>query len=477
MKPQLSLGLSQRITMTPQLVQSIRLLQLSAFELERELLDALEDNVLLEREEEDLGRAASEDARLELTAAEPEPVDVSAQWDELVPEVWASVGRSVDDSDPESRWAAPEISDPRGRILQQLAVAVADPVELAIALVIVDAVDDSGYLRETPAQICATLADEVTVSAAEVERVLTVIQRLEPVGFAARTLRECLLRQLEDFPADTAQLALARRMVEHHLDDLAFRDGADLVASLQAPIADIAQAVALIHRLNPKPGAVASEAVAIIPDLVVRQEAGRWLVTLNSAALPRVRVNEGYERVISEPASGASQALKDQMQEARWLVRSVQMRQETMLAVGQAIFTHQCDFLRRGEEGLKALTLKEVADAVGVHESTVSRITTSKYVQTPRGVYALKAFFPSQLSGAQGVNASGAAVKAMIRRMIKNEAPDQPLRDVDIAAILARRGVRVARRTVAKYREALGIASSKERQLNHSMRWSLARGA
>ncbi len=466
MKPQLALGMGQRITMTPQLVQSIRLLQLSAPQLERELLDALEDNVLLELDEK-----AAEAADEQVTAAESPEIEV--EWDDTLPESWAPMLPPQDDGDGESRWRVAEQANPRARVLEQVALSIDGPAELALALAIVDAVDDSGYLTRPLDELRAET--DSTLDAGQAEALLDRIQRFDPVGYAARNLAECLRRQLQEMNADEPARALALRLVDEQLEALAWADGAELAARMEVPVTAVVAAVSLIHRLDPKPGASEGEAAAVVPDLVVRPRGEGWVVELNPGALPRVRLNAGYERVINDQAAGASSALRQQLQEARWLVRSLQMRHETLLAVGEAIFRHQHAFLRSGDEGLKALTLKEIGEQVGVHESTVSRITTSKYVQTPLGVFSLKHFFPSQLAGAEGVETSGAAVKAMIRRMIGTEPTDRPLRDVDIAAILARRGVRVARRTVAKYREALGIASSKVRaQLGE--RPPLARG-
>lgn len=458
MKPQLLLGLNQRIKMTPQLVQSIRLLQLSAVDLEQELTQALDSNVLLEQEE-----AAAEPEAANYTAADTTVVTGECGWDDPVRDAWAPIMNPPSDYEPPAHWAEPTGGEPRGRILQQIALGISDPDDLAIALAIVDAVDDSGYLTQDLDSLCCDAA--VVASRADVERVLGQIQQMEPVGFAARDLRECLLCQLDDLDSRLPGWTLARRLVDTCLALLAHGDGAELAASLEAPIAAVTEAVALIRRLDPKPGAACELSAAIVPDLVVTARDHQWVVSLNPAALPRLRVNASFERALDAEPAGSAQALKEQLQEARWLVRSVEMRQDTLLAVGQAIFSHQTAFLSQGEEALRPLTLKQIASVAGVHESTVSRITTSKYVQTARGVYALKIFFPSQLAGAEGTHASGTAVKATIRRLIKAEPAEAPLRDVDIAAILGRRGIRVARRTVAKYREALGIPSSKDRLL------------
>lgn len=480
MKPVIHMQVGQHMTMTPQLLQSIRLLQLSSLELEQEVQQALETNVMLERDDEAEAEAA-EDAAAGPAPAEPVaeaaeagslevPVTgddagaldrVQADYDWSSSEGWSG-GEPTDEDGPiEARTAAPEPEDMRVRVLEQLRLLVDDEREARIALAIVEAVDDNGYLERPLAEIVDALPADLDAAEAEVEAVLRKVQSVEPTGFAARDLSECLLLQLREMPAATAGRDLAVTIVGGSLELLARRDFEEMQSALGASRAEIDQAVGLILSLNPKPGAAGtSPAQAVVPDLIVSGTAGSWKVELNPATLPRVRINRLYERLLS----GAShRGLREQLQEARWLVRGLEMRHETLLKTARVIFERQGDFLRRGEEGMVPLTLREVADAIRMHESTVSRVTTSKYVQTPWGVYELKAFFPSHLSGAAG-ETSGTAVRAMIRRIIDGESAKAPLCDGAIAALLNRNGVRVARRTVAKYREAMRIAPAKERR-------------
>ncbi len=443
MQPALSLNLSQKVAMTPQLAESIRFLQLSAEELAEELKAALEDNVMLERDDE-----VVEEAVVTLESQAP------------IKEHRAS-GSGEDVGNFEDRLVEVE-QTVHMRILQQAQMLYPDEHRLRIASAIIDATSDSGYLMVSVQAIARELRSIEPVLASEVEAVLFSMQRMEPVGFAARSLQECLRIQLEELAEHTPGRGLAFQIVDHHLDALGRMALQEMSASLACDEAQIAQAVRLIRSLSPKPAAQEQLAVAVIPDVSVEVGERGWAVRLNNSIIPGVHINPEYERVVSEDSQ--AKALRAQLQEARWLLRSVEMRNDTLLRATQYIFECQKDFLCRGSIALRPLTLKQVADAIGVHESTISRITTSKYVQTPHGVFSLKTFFPSQLVTAEGVAASGAAVKAMIQKLVANEEPAQPLRDVDLAAILARRGVKIARRTIAKYREALGIASSKERQ-------------
>lgn len=471
MKPHLQMKATQSMAMTPHLLQSIRLLQLSSLELEQELREALERNVMLEPVE---GDGEDEDAN----GTEPEPKEsgeaepvsgadagatahVEADFDWSSRESWS--GGEPPDEDGES-WEArigqPRVTDARIAAIEQLQLVVRNEREARLVAAIVEAVDDNGYLGQPLDGIALESGLDPQPSPAEVEAALRLVQSVEPCGFAARDLRECLALQLQSQPAATPGLALAARIVEECLDAIAQRDFDGLCARYDVDHVDLHAALDLILSLNPKPGAAcAAAAEAALPDLVVSGTPGAWKVELNAERLPRLRVNGMYERALS---TQAHRALRDQLQEARWLVRGIEMRHDTLLRTGRAIFERQAAFLERGEEGMAPLTLREIAEAIGMHESTVCRVTTNKWVQTPWGVYELKAFFPSQITMREG-DTSGTAVKAMIRRIVNGESPQAPLADGDIMAILARNGIHVARRTVAKYREAMSIPSAKER--------------
>lgn len=458
MQPMLNLNISQKVAMTPQLAESIRFLQLSAVELADELKSALEDNVMLEEES-----ASSHDDE---TAAE-DGIDWK-QAEASASEDWGSSKTAGSGSDyrAEDHLVAHDQSV-HMRMLEQVELHFEDAQDLAIAIALIDATDDSGYLSLPVSKIVSNLSATCLVLPAQVEDVLRQVQRLDPVGFAARSLAECLRVQLEELQSSSnsdihAAVALALDIVDQHMDALASMNIDALVKASGQTEQHVAAALRLIRSLSPKPAAAEQAAVAAIPDVILKAQDEGWSVQLNASSVPSLRINAQYESIVS--ADPSAKALREQLQGARWLLRSVEMRNDTLLRATRFIFEHQPDFLSRGEVGLRPLTLKYVADGIGVHESTISRITTSKYVQTPHGVFSLKTFFPSQLTVAEGVASSGAAVKATIQQLISRETPAQPLRDVDLAAIFARRGVRIARRTIAKYREALGIASSRERQ-------------
>ncbi|NGY04292.1 RNA polymerase factor sigma-54 [Solimonas terrae] len=461
---------SQQIAMTPQLLQSIRLLQLSTLELEQELRQALEQNVMLEGPDDDMNAidVDEQDAADERQDVEVSGVDaaaegrVEADFDWSSRDSWSG-GEPPADADGESweaRIGAATPTDARLAALEQLQLVVRNAREAALCEAIIDAVDDNGYLSQPLDGIALQSALQPTPDDAEMRAVLALVQTVEPTGFAARDLRECLQLQIAATPADASGRALAQTLVADHLDALADRDYAALAASLGVDALQLHAALDLILSLNPKPAsALAAGAEAALPDLIVSGTPGSWRVELNAERLPRVRVNSRYERMLG---STAHRAMRDQLQEARWLVRGLEMRHDTLLRTGRAIFQRQQAFLEKGEEGMVSLTLREIADSIGMHESTVCRVTSNKWVATPWGVYELKAFFPSQIAG-RGLESSGTAVKAMIRRIINAENRATPLSDGQITALLARQGVEVARRTVAKYREAMRIPPVKER--------------
>ena len=472
-KPQLKMHLSQSQVMTPQLLQSIRLLQLTSLELDLEIRQALDSNLMLENGEDESDEEAREVSPIEAetapVASESQEADVSgcdvsaadkveADFDWSSSESWSG-GEPVDeDGEPLSaRVADVPPQDPRLQALAQLQMVVTDPREAELIAALIDAVDDNGYLSESLEAIAARLPAEWNVGVGELEAALHRLQSVEPTGFAARDLRECLLLQLDALPAATPYCGLAHLIVDRHLGELATLDDAHLAALVEWDAADVKAARALVVSLDPKPGAAGSvPAQAVIPDVLVSGQPGAWKVELNPETLPRLRVNRHYEQQVTG-AAGAYKALKDQLNEARWLVRGLEMRNETLLKTSRVIFARQTQFLRQGEEGMMPLTLREVADAISMHESTVCRVVANKHVLTPWGVYPLKAFFPTQIAGAEG-DTSGTAVRAMIRKIIDGENRAHPLCDGEVAALLARRGVRVARRTVAKYRESMRIA-------------------
>lgn len=453
MRPNITVTMGQQLGMTQQLAQSIRLLQLSSLELSAELRQALDENPLLEAEDE-------------ATVSAVEDYSEGVDQDFSGP----STNLRKDDFEGNDDYADHLVAqqDVHMRILEQAMLIFDDEAERNLACEICAATDDAGYLMEDLDAVLQR-ADTGDMDRTQAEDVLQRIQRLEPVAYAARSLKECLSVQLEELAQDSkaTALVLAQRIVNHHLDDVAAHRWTALSSQLATTVDEVLHAVGVIRGLDAKPAATRMQTQYITPDVRVERSATGWSVRLNDSAIPRLRVNPMYARAVESDKS--AKALRTQLQEARWLLRSVQVRQNTLLAATEAIFKRQAAFLSRGEVGLSPLTLKDIAEEIGVHESTLSRITSSKYVQTPRGTYSLKHFFPSQLQTAEGVNASGASVKALIRRLVDAEPAEAPLRDVDIADILARRGISIARRTIAKYREALGIRSSKERMAARKM--------
>ena len=392
MKPATKMGMSQNVAMTPQLLQSIRLLQLSAIELEQEVEAALEGNVLLERDDSvDLTTAGAEAPSPELidrstVATESTEAAVSgcdegacdrvdADFDWSSAESWSG-GEPTEEGEPiEARRAAAPIEDTRVAALEQLELVISDRREWNLAVSIIEHVDDNGYLETSLDDILASLPAEWQATMAELEAALTTVQGVEPTGFAARDLRECLLLQLDAVKAGTPGKNLAEILVMEHLDRVAARDFGNLRSELGATETRMIQAMDLIRTLDPKPGASRTEpAQAVVPDLIVSGVAGAWKVELNPVNLPKLRINGQYERMMTGGAS-SHKGLKDQMQQARWLVRGLEMRHETLLKTARVVFERQRDFLKRGEEGMMPLTLREVADAIAMHESTVCRVT------------------------------------------------------------------------------------------------------
>jgi RNA polymerase sigma-54 factor len=457
LKPSLQLRLGQQLTMTPQLQQAIRLLQLPALELQAHIRELLESNVMLEPVEET--DAADADAA-------PDAVEVEViedGWGESTPGA-AETPYGLPDDD-----RSPDIADESGRslheyLLEQLELAGLSENDLAIATAIVDAINDDGYLTDSLADIAATLRPEIVCDEDEIERVLMLVQMLDPVGVGARSVSECILLQLDQLDARTPDLELARRIAADHLDLVAGRDIGQLRRALGADDESIDHALALVRACHPRPGSVVSGASAeyVVPDVFVRRTERGWSVEINPATVPRVRLNESYASLIGRGAGHAS--MRSQLQEARWLLKSLEIRNDTLTRVARAIVERQSQFLEHGEEHMRPMILRDIAEAIGMHESTISRITSGKYMHTPRGVFELRYFFSSQVEGEDGRGTSSTAIRAKIRKLIKEENPADPLSDARIAEILSREGIPVARRTVAKYREALGLASSAERK-------------
>jgi RNA polymerase sigma-54 factor len=467
LKPSLQLKLGQQLTMTPQLQQAIRLLQLPALELQAHIRELLETNVMLEPMEEAETTGTFEAI---VTAAEqPKPkepestVEVLDGWDTQGAGP-AETAWNSDDDERQQDYADDSGQSLQEHLLWQLELASLAARELGIARAIVDAISDDGYLTESLEEIAQTLRPEIVCSAPEVAAVLDGVQALDPPGVGARSVSECLELQLRQLDPATPGYRTAIEIARHHLELVAEREFSLLRRELRATEEELACALALVRSCHPRPGATVSAGGAeyVVPDVFVRRTDHGWGVELNPATLPRVRLNQGYASLIGRNASHAS--MRAQLQEARWLLKSLEIRHETLMKVARSIVERQTAFLEHGEEQMRPMILKDIAEAVAMHESTISRVTSGKYMHTPRGVFELRYFFSSQVEGADGSGTSSTAIRAKIRKLVKDEDPEAPLSDGRIAELLSSEGIPVARRTVAKYREAMGIVASNERR-------------
>ncbi|MEW5967581.1 MAG: RNA polymerase factor sigma-54 [Pseudomonadota bacterium] len=476
MKHSLQLKLGQHLTLTPQLQQSIRLLQLSTLELNQELEQMLQDNPLLERGDEDeAGDAAAEapthtaEAESHGTEAEaPERTD-SEPATALDDADWNDYSSAGGDDDEDSDYARGAVSGStlREHLLNQLIVSPLTLRDRTLVAALIDDLDESGFLTQPLADITAGLADELEeLEPEEVETALKHLQNMDPTGIGARHLAECLCLQMRALPADTPGREAAMRMAEHYLDLLAARDVGKLKKLLGIDDVTLRTARALILSLNPRPGASfgADDTHYVIPDVYVRKVKGMWIASLNADAIPKLRVNRVYADILARHRESGGGQLASQLQEARWLIKNVQQRFDTILRVSQAIVDRQKHFFEHGEVAMRPLVLREIADVVELHESTISRVTTQKYMMTPRGLYELKYFFGSHVSTDNGGACSSTAIRALIKQLVAAENPKKPLSDGQLAEVLGQQGIVVARRTVAKYRESLQIPPANMRR-------------
>ncbi|HUH91917.1 MAG TPA: RNA polymerase factor sigma-54 [Casimicrobiaceae bacterium] len=465
MKPTLQLKLSQHLTLTPQLQQSIRLLQLSTLELNAEVERLLQENPLLEKAEDE---EASGPPREFLTAVTPTADKAAEAPDERAPEAselmvagdgdWGSPS-SGDDDDETFLPQQVATSSLRDHLNAQLALLNLELRDRQIVAALIDALDDDGYLATSLEELLELFPDELEMEADELSIALKHLQNMEPAGVGARDAAECLSLQLKALPESTPFRAEALKLVQHHLPLLAARDFGKLKRLLHADDTCLRGVRTLITSLNPRPGAGFSktEANYVIPDVVVRKLRGRWIAALNEAAMPKLRLNRIYADILTRNREASNQQLAAQLQEAKWLIRNVQQRFETILRVSQAIVDRQRHFFEHGEVAMRPMVLREIAEILSLHESTISRVTTQKYMLTPRGTYELKYFFGSHVATDTGGAASATAIRALIKQLIGAEDPKAPLTDSRIADLLGDQGILVARRTIAKYREALQI--------------------
>lgn len=520
MKQGLQLRFSQNLSLTPQLQQAIRLLQLSTLELNQEIDVLMQTNPLLERgdaNEDEYGndindsattigdtpdqapnseapeQAFSEhDFELHQNTSTPSEANLndSSQQDttselELnvsATEYSAEFNDEFDEFSNGSRWdenSTPADDDSdfkqqetlqislRDHLLSQLKLMPLSERDQSLTLLLVDSINEDGYLEESLEDIAEQMPLELEMDALELQTALRHIQHLDPAGVGARNLSECLLLQLDLLPADTPYLALAKQVTMHHLPALGARDFTKLRKELSCDEATLKQVQLLITSLNPRPGSAFSMIGSehyIQHEVIVKKVKGIWIASLNDGVIPKLKINQLYANILKRNRDSSSQYLQSQMQEAKWMIKNIQQRFSTILRVSQAIVDRQRNFLEYGEVAMRPLVLREIADELELHESTISRVTTSKYMLTPRGIFELKYFFGSSVSTDSGGTCSATAIRALIKQLVDQENPKKPYSDNQITDLLAKQGIVVARRTIAKYRESLNIAPASLRK-------------
>jgi RNA polymerase sigma-54 factor len=509
MKASLQLKIGQQLTMTPQLQQAIRLLQLSTLDLQSEIQEALESNPMLEVEEAehqssdspsertdqhdsiataDLNGNTSNDSSFEdnhqdnhseaslenqlngdtipNTAADELPYD--SQWEDSYQAsagVSSSAGNIDDDFDHDGRNSTTD--NLQDHILWQLNLTPMSPTDHEIALALIDGLGDDGYLSVSLEDVLESLDESLEVEEDEVIAVLHRLQQFEPTGVFAQDLQDCLLLQLRQLPENLPWLAEAKVVIEHHIALLGSKDYAQIMRKTKLSEDNLKEVLRLVQALTPRPGEliISEQAEYVIPDVIVRRVKDGWRVELNPEIAPKLRVNSDYASLVKRADNSPDNAyLKDNLQEARWFIKSLLSRNDTLLKVATKIVEFQEEFFEIGDEGMKPLVLHDIAEAVEMHESTISRVTTQKFMHTPRGIFELKYFFSSHVSTDSGGECSSTAIRAMIKKLIAEESLKKPLSDNKIAIILGEKGIQVARRTVAKYREAMMIPPSNERK-------------
>ncbi|KJF94376.1 RNA polymerase factor sigma-54 [Photobacterium angustum] len=486
MKTSLQLKLGQQLAMTPQLQQAIRLLQLSTLDLQQEIQEALDGNPLLELEENEDPSTNDDKAATESSTDDtsdniddiesfdtadvidtnemPEELPVDTTWDDVYSAGTGSTGIALDDDIPVYQGETTESL--QDYLMWQVQLTPFSETDLAIATAIIDAVDEKGYLSCSAEDILESFDDD-ELELDEVEAVLKRVQQFDPLGVASRNLQECLLLQLATYPKETQWLTEAKMLLSDHIALLGNRDYRQLMRETKLKEADLKAVMALIHSLDPRPGnrVIHSDTEYVVPDVSVFKDHGKWVVTINPDSVPRIKVNEQYAALSKNTRNSAdSQFIRTHLQDAKWLIKSLESRNETLLKVARCIVEHQQDFFEYGEEAMKPMVLNDIALAVEMHESTISRVTTQKYMHTPRGIFELKYFFSSHVSTDNGGECSSTAIRALVKKLVAAENQAKPLSDSKIATLLAEQGIMVARRTIAKYRESLGIPPSNQRK-------------
>ena len=481
MKHSLQLKIGQHLTLTPQLQQSIRLLQLSTLELNQELEQMLQDNPMLELENENPEFIPNETALIgssdtptpESTPAEASiaesPPDTDERTASLDETDWTDYsGSNADDEDSDFHQAPGANSTLREHLLNQLLLTPMSPRIKELTGVLIEDVNEDGFLTQSLADIAEGLCDVLPdLEDWELEDALSHLQEMDPVGVGARDLGECLALQLRALPAHIAGREHALNIVQDHLNLLAARDLGKIKKALAIDEQTLRTARALILGMNPRPGSQfgRDQTHYVVPDVFVKKVKGMWLATLNTEAMPKLRINRVYADILSRHRENGGSQLSSQLQEARWLIKNVQQRFDTILRVSQAIIDRQKHFFEHGEVAMRPLVLREIAEAVELHESTISRVTTQKFIMTPRGLYELKYFFGSHVATETGGACSSTAIRALIKQLVAAESGSKPLSDGQLAGVLGQQGIVVARRTIAKYRESLQIPTASLRRM------------
>ncbi|MDE3271579.1 RNA polymerase factor sigma-54 [Pseudoalteromonas sp. G4] len=495
MKQSLQLRLGQQLTMTPQLQQAIRLLQLSTLDLQQEIQEALDANPLLEEDtdfsDDNQNNESTETSKDDSSSHDEYDTPVSqseiessdalnnenlsddlamdVSWDDYISAAPVSVSNApAPENDTVYQGSTSESL--QDYLMWQLRLTPFSDTDEMIATTIVEAVDDSGYLTQSAEEILEAVQkseDQEQIELDEVEAVLKRIQLFDPVGIAARSLQECLLIQLNQYDKNTPWLSETKSVISNHMELLGLRDYRTIMKKAKLKEPELKEVLTLIHSLNPKPAEsiIHEEPEYVVPDVSVKKIKGRWRVELNNDSMPKIRVNEQYASLTRSMKSGSdSQFIRNHLQEAKWFIKSLESRNDTLLKVANCIVEQQQAFFEYGDEAMKPMVLNDVAEMVEMHESTISRVTTQKYMHTPRGIYELKYFFSSHVSTENGGECSSTAIRALIKKLVAAENPAKPLSDSKITDLLAEQGIKVARRTIAKYRESLSIPPSNQRK-------------
>ncbi|MDA9557975.1 RNA polymerase factor sigma-54 [Vibrio sp.] len=496
MKPTLQLKIGQHLSMTPQLQQAIRLLQLSTLDLQQEIQEALDSNPLLEADDlpevedkievnsqssSNTDEPASKDQQTNADTPDADAptelqdsadrfesseissdLEIDTTWDDIYSSNSGSTGIALDADIPVYQGETTESL--HDRLLWQLELTPFSETDHTIAIAIIDAIDKDGYLCTSLEDLHQSFDDD-DIDLDEIEAVRKRIQQFDPVGVASLDLKDCLLLQLSHLDSNTPHLEKATFILEHHIDELGKRDYKAITKSSKLKEDELRAALLLIQQLEPRPGGQVGteQAEYVIPDVTVYKDEGKWIVSINPDSVPRIKVNQQYAH-LGKGNNPDSQYIRTNLQEAKWLIKSLESRNETLLKVSRCIVEHQKDFLEHGEEHMKPMVLNDIALDVEMHESTISRVTNQKFMHTPRGIFELKYFFSSHVNTNSGGECSSTAIRALIKKLVAAENPSKPLSDSKIATLLAEQEIKVARRTIAKYRESLGIASSSQRK-------------